>query len=330
MVSIQDLPDEIILKVINYLQIKDRIRFGHTSKRIRNISGDETLWQKLNTSNLSGMFSTLNLEYHNHNLPINFLEMVLENGCQYLRLEDTVLGNPLELEDGSKDKMCLEKVSKLRYLDLKNFITNKDCFEEILASCKSLQKLSMPSGFFSIFLSQKMIESICYKNSLTLQTLNLSFCKGLNLDSIQKITNNCKILTNVDFCGTCLSEKSIKFLANNLTSTVEKLNLGNLYNIKDFHVKTLVKRCDKLSLLVLSQTPITTLTPIIKNLEKTLEKLDVSFCYSLTYAMLINLKAMKRLKVLNCSFCFCDSHQELLKKKMPNLRFEAISIGERG
>ena len=328
MVSFQDLPDEIVLKVINYLQIKDLISCGHTSKRIRRISCDESLWQKLNISKLSGMFSTLNLEYHNHNLPIEFLEMVLENGCQYLRLEDTVLGNPLELEDVSKYKMCLEKVSKLRYLDLKNCIANKDCFEEILASCMSLQKLSMPSGFFSIFLSQKMIESICYKNGRTLQTLNLSCCKGLNLDSIQKITNNCKILTNVDFCGTCLSEKSIKFLANNLTFTIEKLNLGNLYNVKDDHVKTLVKRCDKISLLILRHTPITTLTPVIEYLEKTLEKLDVSSCYSLTYAMLINLQAMPRLKVLNCSFC--DFDQDLVKKKMPTLRFEAISKSEEG
>ena len=327
MVSLQDLPDEIILKVINYLQIKDLIRCGDTSKRIRNISRDESLWQKLNTSKLSGIFSTLNLKFQKHNLPIDFLKMVLENGCKYLHLESTVLCSPMELGNVTKDKMCLKKVSKLRCLDLKCCMASRDCFEEILISCYSLQKLSITSGFFHVLFSQKMIESICYQNSRTLKTLNLRGCEGLNLDSIQKITNNCKNLTNVDFSGTCLSEESIKFLVSNLTSTVEKLNLDNLYDVKDDHVKTLVKRCDKLSLLILRQTPITTLTPIVENLEKTLEKLDVSCCYSLTYAMLINLKSMSKLKVLNCSYCY-SIDQELLKKEMPTLRFKAFSVDE--
>ena len=47
MVSIQDLPDEIILKVINYLEIEDLIRCGRVSKRIRKISHDESLRKKL-------------------------------------------------------------------------------------------------------------------------------------------------------------------------------------------------------------------------------------------------------------------------------------------
>ena len=322
MVSIQDLPDEIILKVINYLQIKDLIRCGHTSKRIRNISRDESLWQKLNNAKLSGIFSTLNLKFHKHNLPIDILKMILENGCQYIHLERTVLCSPMKLGNVTKDKMCLKKVSKLRYLDLKCCMASKDCLGEIITSCYSLQKLTITSGFFHIIFSQKMIESICYQNGRTLQTLNLRFCKGLNLDSIQKITNNCRILTNVDFCGTCLSVKSIKYLANYLTSTVEELNLGNLDNVKDDHVKTLVKRCDKIKLLILRHTAITTLAHIVENLEKTLEKLDVSFCYYLTYATLIKLKSMSRLKVLNCSYC--DSDQELLKKRMPTLSFEFI------
>ena len=47
MASIQDLPDEIILKVINYLEIEDLTRCGRVSKRIRKISHDESLRKKL-------------------------------------------------------------------------------------------------------------------------------------------------------------------------------------------------------------------------------------------------------------------------------------------
>ena len=48
MVSFQDLPDEIILKVINYLQIYDLLRCGRVSKRIRKISDDESLRKQAN------------------------------------------------------------------------------------------------------------------------------------------------------------------------------------------------------------------------------------------------------------------------------------------
>ena len=46
MASIQDLPDEIILEVISYLEIEDQLRCGGVSKRIRKISHDESLRKK--------------------------------------------------------------------------------------------------------------------------------------------------------------------------------------------------------------------------------------------------------------------------------------------
>ena len=46
MASFQDLPDEIILKVIGYLEIEDLSRCGGVSKRIRKISHDESFWKK--------------------------------------------------------------------------------------------------------------------------------------------------------------------------------------------------------------------------------------------------------------------------------------------
>ena len=46
MASFQDLPDEIILKVIDYLEIEDLSRCGRVSKRIRKISHDESFWKK--------------------------------------------------------------------------------------------------------------------------------------------------------------------------------------------------------------------------------------------------------------------------------------------
>ena len=94
MVYFQDFPYEIILKVISYLGIKDLIKCGQASKRIREISCDESLWRKLNFSKLSAEQGSQN--YYKHVLPTELLKMILENGCQYLCLEETRLGRLLE------------------------------------------------------------------------------------------------------------------------------------------------------------------------------------------------------------------------------------------
>ena len=50
-IKLEDLPDEVILKVFSYLEsTTDRIRSGHLSQRLRAISSDKSLWQKRNHS----------------------------------------------------------------------------------------------------------------------------------------------------------------------------------------------------------------------------------------------------------------------------------------
>ena len=82
---------------------------------------------------------------------------------------------------------------------------------------------------------------------------------------------------------------SINFLVNNLTPVVEKLSLGGLPYLKDEHVKALVARCNKLSVLNLEHTRISyeSLYYIIENLQHTLEKLNVRYCHGITYNTLL-------------------------------------------
>ena len=48
--KLEDLPDEVILKVFSYLEnTTDGIRSGHLSQRLRAISSDKSLWQKQGT-----------------------------------------------------------------------------------------------------------------------------------------------------------------------------------------------------------------------------------------------------------------------------------------
>ena len=66
-----DLPDEIVLKIFKKLDIKDLLNCGMVSKRIRAISKDESLWEKLNLCN-KRVPST------------NFLKLVLNSGMGFI------------------------------------------------------------------------------------------------------------------------------------------------------------------------------------------------------------------------------------------------------
>ena len=46
-IKIDNLPDELILKVLSYLEIIDIVRCSQTSRRIRIITHDKSLWQFL-------------------------------------------------------------------------------------------------------------------------------------------------------------------------------------------------------------------------------------------------------------------------------------------
>ena len=238
-------------------------------------------------------------------------------------------GQPTSMS--SEGDLCLDKASSLKYLDLNYCKAHVLTFEEILASCHSLEKFSMAKTF----ITSKMIRSICYQNGQTLQTLNLNCCSGLDLESIQNITKNCAGLNNVDLIATRLSKDSINFLVNNLTPKVEKLSIGYLQNLKDDHVITLVNRCNKLSVLNLEHTRISydSLTYIIKNLHHTLEKLYVRYCYGITVLLrqtITKLKSMPKLRVLNYGRIgiFSTHEQENLKKSLVGFG-ESICVDER-
>ena len=160
----EDLPNEVVLKVLKNLDIKDVLRCGLVSKQIRTISRDESIWEKINLYHKEGL-----------KVPIEFLQLVLDSGCKYLSLQNVKVVH-------RNTGLQLKNASKLRYLNLA-FIKSEPKeiegtqiedesdptdIEEILASCKSLQKLNMDR----LCLTPSMIESICAQNSQTLKILS--------------------------------------------------------------------------------------------------------------------------------------------------------------
>ena len=75
MSKFQDLPDEIVLKILENSETKELITCGQVSQRIRRISFDSSLWV---TANLEKKIVKTEL-----------LEMLLSKGCKILNISNS-------------------------------------------------------------------------------------------------------------------------------------------------------------------------------------------------------------------------------------------------
>ena len=308
------LPNEVICHVFSYLKILDLLKCGQVSKRFRAISNDdEYLWPK-----------TFNLGYRE--VPVGFIQKLLDSGCKYLSLSGVLIEGTLNLANASR----------LKYLNLSGFGLNCYCENStiMLESCYSLQKLSLSK----ICLPLKLISITCLQNGKTLKVLDLSKCIFLTvrrngtythnddsskceLNCIQQIVENCTKLEELSLNMTKLCERSVDFLVSNLTTNIEKLDLFDQTFLRDKHVKKLVSRCNKITELNFGGwTSITrhSLNYIIENLKATLVKLNLEFTKVNFHPMdLFKLKSMEKLKIL-CYELDYETHNNL-KQQMPGL-----------
>ena len=151
--KLEDLPDEVILKVFSYLENNtDRIRSGHVSQRLRAISSDESMWHKIN------LFKKT--------VPTSFIQFVLEKGCRFLSLCQTSLHVSLNLT----------KPTKLKHLNLNLCLKVKNgTLQELAAACHSLENLTLcVSDQYCCRLSKfSMMETLCTQNKQTMKVFYL-------------------------------------------------------------------------------------------------------------------------------------------------------------
>ena len=314
---LEDLPDELILEVFSFLGSRDLICMGQMSNRIRAISHDEQLWQKINLYHepskglVMGEFMGMNFSnswsesaasasqippalQRIEKIPARFLKIAINNGCKYLSLY------PHEI-DG---KLELNQVSSLIYLKLHKpkilCSINYNAMEELLTSCVSLQKLSMKY----LTLSLDMVNIISNQIGKTLQVLDLNGCKceiwGMKLETVQIIVRNCINLKEVNFDNTRMSHETIRCLVENITPSIQLLSLNYVTFVNDEFVRILVNRCKELKTLNLALTEITdqSLLAIIETLKPSLEQLDIAGIRPIYPTNLIELRAMPKLKIL--------------------------------
>ena len=84
--QLEDLPDEMLEKVLSYLKIGDLIQSGHVSKRLRNIWNIERLWQSVELVGILTRLPTGELTT-SYKVQTDFITFLLDKGCQYLDLK---------------------------------------------------------------------------------------------------------------------------------------------------------------------------------------------------------------------------------------------------
>jgi hypothetical protein len=321
----ESLPNEVILHVFSYLKILDLLNCGQVSKRFRAISNDEHIWPK-------------KFNLFCKKVPVGFLKKILDHGCKYLSLSEATLEGTLNLQ----------KASRLKYLDLSGFEpkSNRENSEKMLEASYFLEKLSLSQ----FHLSSKLISIISLQNGKTLKVLDLSqstFCRNennctctvalyvtgfrcLNDSScisdvpIEQIVENCSALKELNLSSTQLCEKSVDFLVSNLTPKIEKLNLYDIFCVRDKHIQTLVTRCNKMTELNfggLTSTTRNSLNFVIEHLQSTLVKINLQFGnFVLDSSDFFKLKSIEKLKLL----CYYDDGVDIqmLKKMLPNLQID--------
>ena len=352
----QNLPDELVLKILSYLEVKDLISCGQLSKRTRNISQDGSLWV---TANLEKKIVKTEL-----------LEMILLKGCKNLNLSNsTIVGhlrsNMIVPRRHAATAGSRNMISQLRILDLSQSTwgfparkkpaqvyhkENISKIEDLLFSCCSLQNLKMEG----LLITSKMAVSIC-KNGPTLQVLNLnhSFVQD-TFDSLdyevpngdfQSIIKSCQQLKELDLnyvvfashianVNEGLSDDDLEILAKNVSPNVEKLNLIN-QDIGDELVKIMLSRSNKIKLLTLEASYISdeSLKTIGQYLNLALRELTLGYHSSrklFTHGFL-ELKFMPRLKILNIyirrALNDCNKEIQNLRQHLPHLMIRTFYEG---
>ena len=117
-IRFEDFPAEILLNILNFLEINDLLKCSQTSKRIKVICYDDSLWQKIDLSK--------------RKVPTKFLLKVITYGCKSLNLNEAKVVGTLRLKNESQ----------LTNLDLSGCTASRRVFEELLKSCHYLQKLT--------------------------------------------------------------------------------------------------------------------------------------------------------------------------------------------
>eukprot|EP00066_Takifugu_rubripes_P002916 XP_003965141.1 PREDICTED: S-phase kinase-associated protein 2 isoform X2 [Takifugu rubripes] len=289
-VSLDHLPDELLLRILFCLPLRDLLRTSAVCRRWHRLAVDECLWRSVD---LEGLI---------HVGPA--LQHVLKTGVRRLRCPRSFM-EELHLSDMSS--------LQLVQMDMSNSTIPTPALESIIGGCRLLEYLSLEG----LQLSDAIITSLS-ENSRLLQ-LNLSGCSGFSaaalahmLDSIQQL--------NISWCS--FNSQHVKSVVAHLSSSVTHLNLsGYRENLTLEDVKVLVTRCTNLQILDLSDSTLLMADcfQVLRQLGR-LVHLSLSRCYQIHLAALTDVGQMfPLLGLLDMFGVVHTSHMAALKKDVPHI-----------
>ncbi|KAF2984656.1 hypothetical protein EK904_012577 [Melospiza melodia maxima] len=214
-ISLDALPDELLLAIFAYLPLKDLLKVSMICKRWHRLSFDESLWQTLD---LTG-----------GNLLPGVLGQLLPAGVTVFRCPRSCIGDPL---------FKTSNLLKIQHLDLSNCTVSAADLHSILCLCEKLQNLSLEG----LVLSDSIIKSIARNPNLI--RLNLCGCSGFSAEALELMLSSCSMLEELNLSWCEFTATHVKAAVNHVTSKITQLNLsGYRENLQIADVKTLVERC---------------------------------------------------------------------------------------
>ena len=236
------LPNEILVKIFGYLDIRDISRSAQVSHQFNLISKDTSLWK-----------SWGKLRIEKVKVSTEFLTYITQRGIEELSLFECEILPP---------RVRLILPLNLKTLSLEQTVGDEKFVNELLTS-QPMEKIDigdfrmtdLEGGISQFIKSLPQIGS--QLKCLNLYDGSLGNCGDLS--SISLIVNTCLGMEELSLSYNSISEEAITYLCENLTSKILKLGIRDIISsnswdgpnngLNDNNIKALVKRCPKLKVL---------------------------------------------------------------------------------
>ena len=342
--SLENLPNEIILNIFTHLRIRDLRSCAQVSKNFYAITYDKHLWTKiLVISTIPPKDYVLPFSYTPPLImPHRLLVEALSRGTRYLGLSN--------LSFISTSQPNFPPTNQVEYLALSGSFMDENYFRELILSCHSLIKLSVPNTR-GAWKSEDLLKGIL-QNSNSLKVLDLSECHKLTYQDIKSILSKCLNLTEVNFSFNwwTLLAPNLSDIFAKLTPNIEKISLPA---ISINAIKTLLTQCNKLTQLDLTcarfkdepedrnvkfptkikleslymrgfDMDFKNLEMLIPSCENSLQVLDISRCKNMT-PQAIQLVVSRCLCLTDVNFCGLKHATFICNNLTPNIERVSLS-----
>ncbi|ERL87642.1 hypothetical protein D910_05033 [Dendroctonus ponderosae] len=297
------LSDEVILQVFRWLPKSNLKDVALCCKRFYRLSEDESLWTRMD---LAGK-----------HLKSGQLGIVLSKQVVVLRLARSEVRHSLnqriesapyfkvsnQIMDVTIQPGCqafeADFQSRLLYLDLSMACIASDSLVVLFNKCRRLKKLSLEN----VRVNDSVLLALSANKDI--EVINFAMCSGIRVDGLEHLLSNCKQITELNIAWTYLSSNSIKYICENLSPTMDRLNFSGCRKLMtDRYVASLVSSCPKL------------------------RELDLSDCTVITGESIKQITILNKLTFVALSRCYFIPYKAIsMLKKLPNLLYLDIHGG---